>query len=102
MFVDGGSVVSRVDALEQHRATARIVPSDDVERSLLSRYIEAWDAVDIPRLAGLLTSDVILTMPPVPVRYTGREAVAEFFATVPSGGALDRLRLLGIKVSDSC
>jgi RNA polymerase sigma-70 factor, ECF subfamily len=33
-------------------------------------------------------------MPPVPVRFVGREAVARFFATVPADGRLDRIRLM--------
>lgn len=72
--------------------TGQRVPTDDVEQSLVRRYIEAWDAVDIGMLAGLLKSDVVMTM--LPLRYTGREAVAEFLATVPADGALDRFLLL--------
>src|SRR5919198_1357525 len=85
--------------LEQQRAAGRLnaarpAPSGEVEQSLVRRYIEAWDAVDVGRLAGLLKSDVVLTMPPLPLRYAGRDAVAEFFATMPAGGALDRFRLV--------
>jgi RNA polymerase sigma-70 factor (ECF subfamily) len=85
--------------IERQRAEGRlqlgrVVPADAVQRLIVQRYIEAWDAVDIPKLAGLLKSDAVLTMPPLPVRYAGRDAVAEFFATVPSGGALDRFRLV--------
>jgi RNA polymerase sigma-70 factor (ECF subfamily) len=69
-------------------------PPDEVERSLVHHYVEAWDAVDIERLVGLLRSDAILTMPPVPLRYEGRRAIAEFFATVPAGGALNQIRLI--------
>ena len=70
------------------------MPTDEVERSLVRRYVEAWDAMDIGKLVGLLKSDVVMTMPPLPLRYTGREAVTEFFATIPAGGALDRFRLI--------
>jgi RNA polymerase sigma-70 factor, ECF subfamily len=85
--------------LAQQRAAGRLptgrrVPTDEVERSLVRRYVEAWDAVDIGKLAGLLKRDVVLTMPPLPLRYTGREKVAEFLATTPADGALDRFRLL--------
>ena len=65
-----------------------------LRRSVGSRYVEAWEAVDIDRLVGLLRSDAILTMPPFPLRYRGRSAIAEFFATVPAGGALDQIRLM--------
>ena len=65
--------------LEQQRAAGRLntvqpAPSGEVERSLVRRYIEAWDAVDVGRLAGLLKNDVVLTMPPLPLRYAGRDA----------------------------
>jgi len=33
-------------------------------------------------------------MPPFPLRYEGRRAIAEFFATVPAGGALNQIRLV--------
>ena len=85
--------------LEQQRAagrlnTAQAAPPGEVEQTLVRRYLDAWDAVDVGRLAGLLKSDVVLTMPPLPLRYAGRDAVAEFFATIPAGGALDRFRLV--------
>jgi len=66
----------------------------EVARSLARRYVEAWQAVDIDALTGLLTSDVVMTMPPLPVRYTGREAVTAFLATIPAGGDRDRFRFI--------
>jgi RNA polymerase sigma-70 factor, ECF subfamily len=74
--------------MEQQRAagrlqTSRIVPSDEVEQSLVQRYVEAWQACDVGGLAGLLKHDVVLTMPPLPLRYTGRAAVTAFHAAVP-------------------
>ena len=44
--------------------------------------------------AALLKEDAVLTMPPFPLRYEGRGAIAEFFSTVPAGGALDQIRLV--------
>ncbi len=85
--------------IEQQRAagrlqTERIVPTDEVEQSLVRRYVEAWRAADIGELAGLLKSDVVMTIPPLPVSYTGRNAVAEFLATIPAGGARDRFHFI--------
>jgi RNA polymerase sigma-70 factor (ECF subfamily) len=85
--------------IERQRAAgrlqrARIAPSSEVERSLLQRYVEAWDRMDVDALTGLLKRDAVLTMPPLPVRYTGREELARFFATVPAGGRLDRFRFV--------
>jgi RNA polymerase sigma-70 factor (ECF subfamily) len=84
--------------LEQQRAAGRlrpgrIAPSDDVAQSIVQRYVEAWQAVDIGKLVGLLKNDVVLTMPPLPLHYTGREAVAEFFEGIPLGGS-DRFRVI--------
>ncbi len=59
--------------MEQPRAagrlqSSRIVPTDEVEQSLVRRYVEAWQACDVGGLAGLLKHDVVLTMPPLPIR----------------------------------
>ncbi len=94
------SALNRARAtLAQQRAagrlvTGRSVPTDEVARSLVRRYVEAWQAVDIDTLAALLKSDVVMTMPPLPVRYTGREAVTAFLATVPAGGDRDWFRFI--------
>jgi RNA polymerase sigma-70 factor (ECF subfamily) len=74
-------------SLEQQRAAGRFdtghaLTPGDVEWSLVQTYVDAWYAADLPRLAGLLTNDVVLTMPPRPVRYSGREAVAAFLASI--------------------
>jgi len=86
-------------SLARQRASGRLptgrgAPPSAAAWSLVRRYVEAWDAADLGALAGLLTSDVVLTMPPLPLRYIGRAAVADFFATIPAGGALDQFRLL--------
>jgi RNA polymerase sigma-70 factor, ECF subfamily len=79
--------------LDQH-VPDRTPPPDDVQRSLVERYIEAWEAIDIPGLVALLREDVVMTMPPDPAIFLGRRAIADFFATVPAGGALDQIPLV--------
>jgi RNA polymerase sigma-70 factor, ECF subfamily len=64
------------------------------ERDVLRRFMLAWQQCDIDALAALLRDDAVLRMPPLPVAYLGREAVARFFATVPAEGRLDRVRLV--------
>jgi RNA polymerase sigma-70 factor, ECF subfamily len=46
---------------------------------------------DVPRIVALLSDDVLLTMPPMGIRFEGAAAVGEFFATQPMGGALERI-----------
>jgi RNA polymerase sigma-70 factor (ECF subfamily) len=80
--------------LDERRLLLRATPSDEVERSLLRRYVEAWEKVDIEALVALLQEDARMTMPPQPMLFRGRRAIGDFFATVPAGGALDVFRLV--------
>jgi RNA polymerase sigma-70 factor (ECF subfamily) len=85
--------------LEKWRAEGRLdvgrqpVP-DEVERSLVRRYVQAWESIDVQGLIALLREDAIMTMPPSPLIFRGRNAIVEFFATVPAEGRLDEIRLL--------
>ena len=88
------SAVRRARVTLEQRAPDRIPPPDDVQRSLLKRYIEAWEAIDIAGLVALMREDAVMTMPPDSAVFLGREAIADFFATVPAGGALDRIPLV--------
>jgi|SRR5215510_14692681 len=86
-------------ALQDHRAAGRLRPdrpgaSSPVERSILKRYLAAWRACDIAALVALLREDALLTMPPFPLAYRGREAIGQFLATVPAGGRLDQITLV--------
>ena len=85
--------------IEQQRAagrlqTGRVAPADEVAQSLARRYVEAWQAVDIGKLVGLLKHDVVMTMPPLPLRYSGREAVVEFLATIPARNAREEFHFI--------
>ena len=80
-----------------HRARARPrqehVRDEAAERTLMRRFVEAWEAVDIDRLAALLADDALMTMPPQPMRVVGPAEITGFFATVPMEGRLDLIRL---------
>jgi RNA polymerase sigma-70 factor (ECF subfamily) len=69
-------------------------PRGDEERALLRRFMEAWDAVDVDGIVGLLARDALMTMPPEPASFRGAAAIGEFFSTVPAGGRLDEIRLV--------
>ena len=58
---------------------------------LIDDFLSAWADVDVPRIIGLLSDDVVLTMPPMGLRFEGAQAVGEFFATQPMDGRLDRI-----------
>jgi RNA polymerase sigma-70 factor, ECF subfamily len=88
------SAVRRARKTLERRAHDRTPPPDDVQRSLVKRYIEAWESVDIPGLVALMREDAVMMMPPDPAVFFGRQEIVDFFATVPAGGALDRIPLL--------
>jgi RNA polymerase sigma-70 factor, ECF subfamily len=68
-------------------------PSDAAtEATVMSEFLDAWAAVDVPRIVALLTDDALLTMPPMALRFQGAAAVGEFLATQPAQGRLDRIR----------
>jgi RNA polymerase sigma-70 factor (ECF subfamily) len=62
-------------------------PADTAARAAIDRYITAFESADVPGLVRLLTDDVVLEMPPVPVWYQGRDHYGRFmdrvFATRP-------------------
>jgi len=67
---------------------------DEDDRRVLARFVDAWHRRDIPGLAEVLRADVEMRMPPEKMEFLGRDAVLEFFATVPEGGALETVRLV--------
>jgi RNA polymerase sigma-70 factor (ECF subfamily) len=66
---------------------------DERLKSLASRYVSTWETGDVEALAALLTEDAVLTMPPRPTWFRGRDAVAAFAANGPlAAGTRWRLR----------
>jgi RNA polymerase sigma-70 factor (ECF subfamily) len=57
-------------------------PNSPQEQALLSRFVEAFEAADVPGIVACLTEDAWVRMPPVPLEYQGRDSAAQFFATV--------------------
>jgi RNA polymerase sigma-70 factor (ECF subfamily) len=55
-------------------------PGDAERRELLDRYCAAFENADMAALTALLQEDVKLEMPPMPVWFTGRDAVLRFLA----------------------
>lgn len=101
-----GSVAGVNSALQRARATLRNrLPvdrsltgpdalSDDEQRELLTRFIQAWDRSDFEGLAALLREDAELAMPPTPQWFRGRAAIVAFLTSVPADGDLEKIRLV--------
>jgi RNA polymerase sigma-70 factor (ECF subfamily) len=55
-------------------------PDSAQERALVRRFTRAYEAGDVREVVALLTEDAWLIMPPVSLRYQGRELAARFLA----------------------
>src|SRR5262249_23214656 len=58
-------------------------PNSPGEGEVAARLTRAYETGDVERLVALLTDDVRLAMPPIPLEYEGRELAARFHAAVP-------------------
>jgi RNA polymerase sigma-70 factor, ECF subfamily len=107
----GATTASVNSALQRARATIErqrregrlrtdlAAPPDAVEQSIVRRYIDTWEAEDIAGFVRLLRSDAVLTMPPLPLRYVGRSAIASFLSLIPTGSMRRSLRPTGIRAN---
>jgi RNA polymerase sigma-70 factor (ECF subfamily) len=84
-------------ALKRARAALRDRPApapaagSSTEDSIVAKFVHAWESADVAALAGLLTDDAFISMPPMPFEYEGRELVARFCATIFGAGRRFRL-----------
>lgn len=56
------------------------LPNSEAERAVVERFTTAFEAQDVQALVAILTDDVLVTMPPLPLEYQGREAASRFFS----------------------
>ena len=56
------------------------------EDAITAKFASAWQAADIDTLVALLTSDVFISMPPIPYEYVGRDLAASFCSSLFRAG----------------
>jgi RNA polymerase sigma-70 factor (ECF subfamily) len=56
------------------------------EDAIVRRFVVAWESADLDALVALLTEDVLMSMPPIPYEYEGRELVARFCSNIFDSG----------------
>ncbi len=88
------SVESVTSALKRARAglQRRRSPADErepapiadssSERALVAAFVRAYESADLDAVVALLTDDVFVSMPPMPLEYEGRDVVARFCASI--------------------
>jgi RNA polymerase sigma-70 factor (ECF subfamily) len=94
------TVVSVNSALQRARATlaasdlsdtAAAEPTDDEQRALLARFIDAFERFDIEALVTLLHDDAVMSMPPFEMWVQGVASLRDFYLGAGSGCEGSRL-----------
>jgi RNA polymerase sigma-70 factor (ECF subfamily) len=106
----GASVASVNSALQRARETLESratrwrpkLPDGEVARSLLARYVQAWERADVPALVALLHEDATLAMPPLPMWLRGPSAIGESIgAMVLTPEARGLIRMISTEANGS-
>ena len=58
------------------------MPHSAAEQELLHQFVRAMEQGDVDALVELMTEDVWLRMPPLPLEYQGRQLAGRFFSTL--------------------
>ena len=56
------------------------------EEAIVAKFVSAYESADLNELVALLTDDVFMSMPPMPLEYEGRAVVACFCASIFGSG----------------
>ena len=56
------------------------------EGAIVSKFVNAYEAADLDAVVALLTDDVFMSMPPMPLEYQGVDVVARFCAQILGPG----------------
>jgi RNA polymerase sigma-70 factor (TIGR02960 family) len=86
------SALKRARAGLQHRHSTIVdrepPPAADspAEDAIVAKFVSAYESADVDALVALLTDDVFISMPPLPLEYEGRDVVAGFCANLFRAG----------------
>jgi RNA polymerase sigma-70 factor, ECF subfamily len=64
------------------QATLRSL-GDDRLREMVDGFVDAWERNDVDAVISMLASDAVMTMPPIPTWYWGRDSIATFLEGWP-------------------
>jgi RNA polymerase sigma-70 factor (ECF subfamily) len=56
------------------------------EDAIVARFVSAYESADVDALVALLTDDVFISMPPMPLEYIGTDLAALFFERIFGAG----------------
>jgi RNA polymerase sigma-70 factor (TIGR02960 family) len=61
-------------------------PDSPTEQATVTEFVRAYESGDFDALITLLTDDVFLSMPPLPLEYEGIDVARRFYATMIGSG----------------
>jgi RNA polymerase sigma-70 factor (TIGR02960 family) len=74
------SLQGRRSPTDEHEPTPTIDSPE--EQALVTEFVRAYESADLDTVVALLTDDVFMSMPPMPLEYEGRDVVARFCAGI--------------------
>ena len=74
------SLQRRMTSIGEHEPPP--APDSPDEQALVAKFVRAYQSGDVDGLVALLTADVNVSMPPIPLEYHGLDAAARFTASV--------------------
>jgi len=79
-----GSLQRRREPIADHESP----PASDspTEGAIVAKFVSAYESADLDALVAILTDDVFISMPPMPLEYEGRDLAARFFAGIFGAG----------------
>jgi RNA polymerase sigma-70 factor (TIGR02960 family) len=86
------SALKRARASLQRRRTTTAdrepppTPDSPSEDAILAKFVRAYESADLDALVAMLTDDVFISMPPMPLEYEGRDVVARFCLSIFRAG----------------
>jgi RNA polymerase sigma-70 factor (TIGR02960 family) len=88
------TVESVNSALKRARASLQRVeprqpappPDSTAEKALVAEFVRAYESGDVDALVALLTTDIFVSMPPIPLEYRGIDVVSRLFASIFGSG----------------
>jgi RNA polymerase sigma-70 factor (TIGR02960 family) len=78
------SLQSRQPPTAEHEPAP--APDSLSEQLLVAEFVRAYESGDLDGLVALLTDDIFVSMPPIPLEYQGRDVVARLFASIFGSG----------------
>jgi len=65
------------------------MPNSPAEQALVGNFVRAYESGHVDALVALLTDDVLVSMPPIPLEWHGRDVVTRFYASILHGRRYD-------------